>query len=121
MLPFLTAHHIIINNDFNCSTAIPSDNITVDTISYSSSDITVYLTLSTEEIAPAIFFNISTDPPVGMPAVYNSSEVIQLTLFYNTVYNVSIESVTDPYCGHQAGASTIIQLKYSKYCKICTA
>ena len=93
----------------------------MDSVSYSSSDITVHLTLSTEGIDPAILFNISTDPPVGTPAVYNSSEVIQLTLLYNIMYNVSIESVTDPYCRHQAGASTIIQLKYSKYCKFCTA
>ena len=96
--------------------AIPSDNITVDSVSYSSSNITVNLTLSAEGIGPGILFNISTDPLVGTPTAYNSGEVIQLTLLYNIVYNVNIESVTDPYCGYQAGASTTIQLKYSMYC-----
>ena len=102
--------------NYSTVTAIPSDNITVDSVSYSSSNITVNLTLSAEGIGPGILFNVSTVPPIGTPAVYNSNEVIQLTLLYNIVYNVSIEAVTDPYCGHQAGASTTIQLKYSKYC-----
>ena len=92
--------------------ALPSDNISVETVSYSSSDITVYLILSSEGIGQGVVFNVSTDPPVQKPVVYNSSEVIQLTLLYNIVYNVSIESLTDP-CG-QSGASTLIQLKYSK-------
>ena len=125
---FLTARHISLtcmrcvnfyDNYINHSvtvTAIPSDNITVDSVSYSSSNITVNLTLSAEGIGPGILFNVSTVPPIGTPTVYNSSEVIQLTLLYNIVYNLSIESVTDPYCGHQAGASTRIQLKYSKFC-----
>ena len=93
--------------------AIPSDNISVETISYSSSDITVHLNLSSEEIGQGVFFNVSTDPPVHKPVVYNSSEVIQLTLLYNIVYNVSIESSVNP-CG-LTGASTLIQLKYSKH------
>jgi hypothetical protein len=104
-------------NFFNHAVAIPSDDITVETVSYSPTDVTARLTLSTEEqIGPGISirFNVSADPPVGMPTVYNSSEVIQLTLLYNIVYNISIESLTEPYCGRN-GASTLIQLKYSKY------
>ena len=96
--------------------ALPSDNISVETVSYSSSDIKVYLILSSEGIGQWVVFNVSTDPPVQKPVVYNSSGVIQLTLLYNIVYNVSIEPSTYP-CG-QIGASTLIQLKYSK--QICT-
>ena len=99
----------------------PSSSITVDTVSnLSTSDITVYLILSAEyeEIGITVFFDINIHPPVHM-SVYNSTKVIQLTLLYNTVYNVSIESLTN-LCG-QTGASTQIELKYSEYNIYCGA
>lgn len=99
----------------NHTAAIHSDDISVETVSYSPNDIMVYLVLLSEEIGQWALFNVSTDPPLHMPVrvVYNSSVVIQLTLLYNIVYNVSIEPLTNS-CG-QTSTSTLIQLKYGKH------
>ena len=110
----------IVNNNFYIihAAAISLDNISVDTVSYSSSNITVYLNFSVVMIGQGVDFSVSTYPPGHMTVVNNTndSKVIQLTLLYNIVYNVSIESSENP-CG-QTGASTQIQLKYSKYSSV---
>ena len=77
----------------------------------SSSNIAVFLDLDLM-LDTEVFFSISTVPQ--MPIISNSSTIIQLTLLYNVLYNISIVPTL---CG-QTGAITLIQLKYSEYTQL---